>query len=49
MCRQHSDEWRAILGFPIDELPNDDRLALAIDVKSVDKWGSEKPRKRYRS
>ena len=31
--------------FPIYELTNDDSLAFAVDVKIVEKWASEKPRK----
>ncbi len=27
--------------FPIDELPDDDSLAFAVDVRTVEKWASE--------
>ena len=33
--------------FPIDELPNDDSLAFAIDVRTVEKWASENPGSRH--
>ena len=29
--------------FPIDELPDDDSLAFAVDVRTVEKWASENP------
>ena len=29
--------------FPIDELPDDDSLAFAIDVRAIEKWASENP------
>ncbi|MCY4652042.1 MAG: NUDIX domain-containing protein, partial [Dehalococcoidia bacterium] len=32
--------------FPIDKLPDDDSLAFAVDVRTVQKWASENPRSR---
>ena len=29
--------------FPIDKLPDDDSLAFAVDVRTVEKWASENP------
>ena len=29
--------------FPTDKLPNDDSLAFAVDVRTVEKWASENP------
>ena len=32
--------------FPIDKLPDDDSLAFAADVRTIEKWASENPASR---
>ena len=52
--RHRAKVWQGIPGpylgkssgshwFPIDELPDDDSLGFAIDVRTIEKWASENP------
>ena len=40
---RHGNTLPSASWFPIDELPDDDSLAFAVDVRTVEKWASENP------